>query len=105
MKLILLYTLYLALLARPQREKIKKKVAEAKRKSKRDAKKDVTWKNHSKFLHLAVCGEGFDRCLLLAVFVHAADKEKDLGIPSKFPFKDQILADAAELKVKVGWQQ
>jgi hypothetical protein len=30
-----------------------------------------------------------------------ADKEKDLGIPSKFPFKDQILADAAELKVKV----
>lgn len=33
------------------------------------------------------------------------DKEKDLGIPSKFPFKDQILADAAELKVRVGWLQ
>jgi hypothetical protein len=29
------------------------------------------------------------------------DKEKDLGIPSKFPFKDQILADAAEMKVRV----
>ena len=28
-------------------------------------------------------------------------EEKDLGIPSKFPFKDQILAEAAELKVKV----
>ena len=31
------------------------------------------------------------------------EKEKDLGIPSKFPFKDQILAEAAELKVQVNW--
>lgn len=28
-------------------------------------------------------------------------EEKDLGIPSKFPFKDQILAEAADFKAKV----
>merc|ERR1711939_1296112 len=53
------------------REKVKKKIADAKRKAKKVAKKDVTWKSN---------------------------KEKDLGIPSKFPFKDQILAEAAAAK-------
>lgn len=34
--------------------------------------------------------------------LHAAsEKDKDLGIPSKFPFKDEILAEAAELKARV----
>lgn len=37
-------------------------------------------------------------CLLILL---RPDKEKDLGIPSKFPFKDQILAEAAEVKAKV----
>merc|ERR1711939_564635 len=53
------------------REKVKKKIADAKRKAKKVAKKDVTWKSN---------------------------KEKDLGIPSKFPFEDQILAEAAAAK-------
>lgn len=52
-----------------QRQKIKKKVAESRRKSKKQSKKDVTWKTK---------------------------KAKDPGIPNNFPYKDQILAEIAE---------
>lgn len=78
----MLCTLHLALLARLQREKIKKKVAEAKRKSKRDSKKDVTWKNHSKFLHLAVVAKVSIECLLSAVFVHSQTRRRILVFPA-----------------------
>ncbi|KAH9062032.1 hypothetical protein EDB87DRAFT_1788140 [Lactarius vividus] len=52
-----------------QRAKIKGKVAESRKKAKKAAKKDVTWKSN---------------------------KSKDPGIPNNFPYKDQILAEIAE---------
>ncbi|KAI0346977.1 hypothetical protein BDW22DRAFT_1480687 [Trametopsis cervina] len=52
-----------------QREKIKHKAAETRKKRKRDAKKNPQWKSKLK---------------------------KDPGIPNNFPFKDQILAEVAE---------
>ncbi|KAI9448350.1 hypothetical protein H4582DRAFT_1803181 [Lactarius indigo] len=52
-----------------QRAKIKGKVAESRKKAKKAAKKDVTWKSK---------------------------KSKDPGIPNNFPYKDQILAEIAE---------
>ncbi|KAI9466702.1 hypothetical protein BJY52DRAFT_10268 [Lactarius psammicola] len=52
-----------------QRAKIKDKVRESRKKAKKTAKKDVTWKSK---------------------------KSKDPGIPNNFPYKDQILAEIAE---------
>lgn len=52
-----------------QRAKIKHKVTESRKKAKKAAKKDVTWKSK---------------------------KTKDPGIPNSFPYKDQILAEIAE---------
>ncbi|TFK56257.1 hypothetical protein OE88DRAFT_1652921 [Heliocybe sulcata] len=49
-----------------QREKIKRKVSETRRKAKKAGKKDVTWKTKN---------------------------PKDPGIPNNFPYKDQILAE------------
>uniref|UniRef100_A0A8H7Y2E5 CP-type G domain-containing protein n=1 Tax=Psilocybe cubensis TaxID=181762 RepID=A0A8H7Y2E5_PSICU len=51
------------------RAKLRKKIKESKRKKARDAKKSVQWKSKVK---------------------------KDPGIPSEFPYKDQILAEVAE---------
>ncbi|KIP09819.1 hypothetical protein PHLGIDRAFT_11671 [Phlebiopsis gigantea 11061_1 CR5-6] len=52
-----------------QREKIKHKAAETRKKRKRDAKKNPQWKSKQK---------------------------KDPGIPNNFPYKDQILAEVEE---------
>ncbi|KAH8999424.1 hypothetical protein EDB92DRAFT_1834090 [Lactarius akahatsu] len=52
-----------------QRAKIQGKVAESRKKAKKAAKRDVTWKSK---------------------------KSKDPGIPNNFPYKDQILAEIAE---------
>ncbi|GBE79130.1 hypothetical protein BKA93DRAFT_139941 [Sparassis latifolia] len=52
-----------------QREKIKHKAAETRKKRKKDAKKITQWKTKH---------------------------PKDLGIPNNFPYKDQILAEVAE---------
>ncbi|EMD40973.1 hypothetical protein CERSUDRAFT_111546 [Gelatoporia subvermispora B] len=52
-----------------QREKIKHKAAETRKKRKRDVKKNPQWKSKQK---------------------------KDPGIPNNFPYKDQILAEVAE---------
>lgn len=52
-----------------KRSSIKRKVIESRKKSKKAAKKDVTWKSK---------------------------KSKDPGIPNNFPYKDQILAEIAE---------
>ncbi|KAH9963235.1 P-loop containing nucleoside triphosphate hydrolase protein [Russula dissimulans] len=52
-----------------RRTRIKRKVVESRKKSKKAAKKDVTWKSK---------------------------KSKDPGIPNNFPYKDQILAEIAE---------
>ncbi|KAH9007137.1 GNL3L/Grn1 putative GTPase-domain-containing protein [Lactarius hatsudake] len=52
-----------------RRAKIQGKVAESRKKAKKAAKKDVTWKSK---------------------------KLKDPGIPNNFPYKDQILAEIAE---------
>ncbi|GAA6030109.1 hypothetical protein JCM8097_009264 [Rhodosporidiobolus ruineniae] len=57
------------------REKVKHKVAEAKKKQKKHAKKDVTWKSN---------------------------KPKELGIPNSFPYKDQLLAEAQAEKQRLG---
>ncbi|SCV72633.1 BQ2448_4170 [Microbotryum intermedium] len=55
------------------RSKVAKKVSESHRKAKKAAKKDVTWKSN---------------------------KPKDLGIPNSFPYKDQLLAEAAAEKAQ-----
>ncbi|KAF8505465.1 hypothetical protein F5888DRAFT_1791522 [Russula emetica] len=52
-----------------RRAKIKQKVSESRKKSKKAAKRDPTWKSK---------------------------KQKDPGIPNNFPYKDQILAEIAE---------
>ncbi|KAI0047283.1 hypothetical protein FA95DRAFT_1559247 [Auriscalpium vulgare] len=52
-----------------RRSEIKKKVSESRKKSKKAAKKDVTWKSKT---------------------------QKDPGIPNNFPYKDRILAEVAE---------
>ncbi|KAI0269301.1 hypothetical protein BC834DRAFT_820466 [Gloeopeniophorella convolvens] len=52
-----------------RRSRIKQKVVESRKKAKKAAKKDVTWKSK---------------------------KAKDPGIPNNFPYKDQILAEIAE---------
>ncbi|CCM03995.1 uncharacterized protein FIBRA_06151 [Fibroporia radiculosa] len=52
-----------------QREKIKHKAAETRKKNKKAAKKDTQWKSK---------------------------QAKDPGIPNNFPYKDQILAEVAE---------
>ncbi|KAH8113291.1 GNL3L/Grn1 putative GTPase-domain-containing protein [Phellopilus nigrolimitatus] len=52
-----------------QRVKIKHKVAESRKKSKKEAKKNTQWKSKHK---------------------------KDPGIPNNFPYKDQILAEVAD---------
>ncbi|KAI0303086.1 GNL3L/Grn1 putative GTPase-domain-containing protein [Russula brevipes] len=52
-----------------RRAKVKHKVAEGRKKSKKAAKKDSTWKSK---------------------------KSKDPGIPNNFPYKEQILAEIAE---------
>lgn len=85
----------------PQREKVKKKVAEAKKKAKKAAKKDVTWKSNSECFDCPHCPALLARLIASNFGRNDADKDKDLGIPSKFPFKDQILAEAAELKARV----
>jgi nuclear GTP-binding protein len=54
-----------------QRHRIEKRVAEHKKKSKKAAKKDVTWKSKVK---------------------------KDPGIPSLFPYKGKLLAEIEEKK-------
>ncbi|GAA6060299.1 hypothetical protein JCM10212_002940 [Sporobolomyces blumeae] len=56
------------------RAKVKHKVAESHKKAKKAAKKDVTWKSN---------------------------KPKDLGIPNSFPYKDQVLAEAAAEKARL----
>ncbi|GAA5963721.1 hypothetical protein JCM3765_006826 [Sporobolomyces pararoseus] len=56
------------------RAKVKHKVAEHQKKAKKAAKKDVTWKSN---------------------------KPKELGIPNSFPYKDQILAEAAAEKQRL----
>ncbi|GAA5925032.1 RNA-binding GTPase NUG1 [Sporobolomyces koalae] len=56
------------------RAKVKHKVAEHQKKAKKAAKKDVTWKSN---------------------------KPKDLGIPNSFPYKDQVLAEAAAEKQRL----
>ncbi|KAK1926848.1 putative GTP-binding protein [Papiliotrema laurentii] len=53
------------------RAKITKKVSEHKRKTKKEAKKDVTWKSK---------------------------KKADPGVPNTFPYKDRVLAELAEEK-------
>jgi len=60
-----------------QRQKIKKKVSESHRKSKKTARKDKAAGN-----------------------VHKKSK-KDPGIPNDFPYKDQILAEAAQQRREV----
>ncbi|SCZ92628.1 BZ3500_MvSof-1268-A1-R1_Chr5-2g08046 [Microbotryum saponariae] len=55
------------------RSKVAKKVSESHRKAKKTAKKDVTWKSN---------------------------KPKELGIPNSFPYKDQLLAEAAAEKAQ-----
>lgn len=54
-----------------QRAKVGKKAAETRRKNRKEAKKDVTWKTK---------------------------KNQDPGIPNNFPYKDQVLAEIAEQK-------
>ncbi|GAA5837367.1 hypothetical protein JCM3766R1_000425 [Sporobolomyces carnicolor] len=56
------------------RAKVKHKVAEHQKKAKKAAKKDVTWKSN---------------------------KPKELGIPNSFPYKDQVLAEAAAEKQRL----
>ncbi|MBW0545626.1 hypothetical protein O181_085341 [Austropuccinia psidii MF-1] len=56
------------------REKIKHKVKESHKKAKKQAKKDVTWKSRVK---------------------------KDIGIPSLFPYKDQLLAEQQVAKAQL----
>ncbi|KLO08270.1 hypothetical protein SCHPADRAFT_908760 [Schizopora paradoxa] len=56
-----------------QREKIKHKVTETRKKAKKEAKKNPQWKSKQK---------------------------KDPGIPNNFPYKDQILAEIAEERRK-----
>ncbi|KAM0749861.1 hypothetical protein T439DRAFT_326756 [Meredithblackwellia eburnea MCA 4105] len=56
------------------REKVKRKVSEAHKKQKKQAKKDVTWKSN---------------------------KPKDIGIPNSFPYKEQLLAEAQAEKVRL----
>jgi nuclear GTP-binding protein len=55
------------------RVKVQKKVAESKRKQRRDAKRDPTWRSNA--------------------------KNKDPGVPNLFPYKDQLLAEAREARV------
>ncbi|CAH7671226.1 nucleolar GTP-binding protein 2 [Phakopsora pachyrhizi] len=55
------------------RERIKHKVKESHKKAKKDAKKDVTWKSRVK---------------------------KDPGIPSLFPYKEQLLAEQQQAKIQ-----
>ncbi|KAF8271732.1 GNL3L/Grn1 putative GTPase-domain-containing protein [Lactarius quietus] len=57
-----------------QRVRIKHKATESRKKAKKAAKKDVTWKSK---------------------------KSKDPGIPNNFPYKDQILAEIAEERRQV----
>lgn len=76
------------------RAKISRKSAEHVKKGKKASKKDVTWKSSQSSPHSAF----LDRFLTFFVFLA---KPKDIGIPSMFPYKDQVLAEAAAEKVRV----
>lgn len=82
------------------REKIKKKVTEAHRKQKKAAKKDVTWKSRQSFEVVAngIHGLRLCRCNDLGV-------KKDPGIPSLFPYKEEVLQEAMQAKARVGIPQ
>ncbi|GAA99837.1 uncharacterized protein L969DRAFT_91778 [Mixia osmundae IAM 14324] len=56
-----------------QREKIKRKVSETHKKRRKQGKKDITWKSK---------------------------KEKDPGIPSQFPYRDEVIAEAQAAKTQ-----
>ncbi|KAK4056215.1 nuclear GTP-binding protein nug1 [Microbotryomycetes sp. JL221] len=56
------------------REKITRKASEKRRKDKKQAKKDVTWKSN---------------------------KPKDIGIPNSFPYKDQLLAEQQQAQQRL----
>lgn len=76
-----------------QRAKIKHKVREGRKKSKKAARSDLTWKS-SAFSSLRSLFS-----ILTANFT--LEKEKDPGIPNDFPYKDQILAEIAEERRQV----
>ena len=73
-----------------QREKVKHKVTETRKKKQKQAKKNVQWKSSP--LHFSyLMGEfGFLH------HVRCVEHPKDPGIPNNFPYKDQILAEVAE---------
>lgn len=72
------------------RAKITKKVSEHKRKTKRNAKKDVTWKSSESLVVVP-----------LTPWLTRAEKKADPGVPSTFPYKDRVLAELAEEKRRV----
>lgn len=75
-----------------QREKIKHKASETRKKRKKESKKNPQWKSSTQTLinqGSAYVNDSITRCL---------EQKQDPGIPNAFPYKDQILAEVAERK-------
>jgi hypothetical protein len=77
-----------------KRSSIKRKVIESRKKSKKAAKKDVTWKSSASSCVRPTLHSDSRYFALL-------EKSKDPGIPNNFPYKDQILAEIAEERRQV----
>lgn len=75
------------------REQIKKNVSEKKRKDKKAAKKDVTWRSRE-WTDRAKQAAGAD-------LREDAGNPKDIGVPNSIPFRDQIIAEALAEKQRV----
>ncbi|KAH9999479.1 hypothetical protein BJV77DRAFT_1142673 [Russula vinacea] len=72
-----------------QRAKVKHKVREGRKKSRKAAKRDLTWKSSAfSSVHTLFT--------ILTAYSALLENRKDPGIPNNFPFKDQILAEIAE---------
>ena len=76
-----------------QREKIKHKVTETRKKAKKEAKKNPQWKSSA----FQVWVERKH----MANLCYNLEQKKDPGIPNNFPYKDRVLAEIAEERRKV----
>lgn len=75
------------------RESKKKKVKDGRKKNRKLAKKDVTWKSSG------YRNEGCGRRKLTSFLV--AGTKKDPGMPNAMPFKDLIIAEMEQAKLSV----